>query len=121
MKKEETRAFFYDALCNNFYGNLVPRIGKDAYRIAKDKLLSQGMEELLSREDVWIAHFDQTGTFTMLDTQEEERYTVTWDEAIERLGNLPRHHIADLLLGNDDADTSDAVIQQIMLGEIVYG
>ena len=128
FSKEETRTFFHDALCNNYYENLVPRIGKEAYRIAKEALLSKGEaggmrreDILLCREDVWMEHFDSTGTFTMLDTEEDEEYTVTWDEAIERLGGLPRHHIANLLTENADAETSDAVIQQIMLGEIVYG
>lgn len=76
----------------------------------------------------YIGHaFSKDGGVVITDQEDEEspEYVLNYD-AVKRGKELMetenyRHHLADVLKENDDANTGDVFLQLCLFGEVVYG
>ena len=56
------------------------------------------------------------------DEEDSFHFTLTTiDEGLQIMADKYSRHMADLINENDDADTSDVLLQCILFGDIVYG
>jgi len=121
LKNDLKEEIFYNALCNSLdymcsgYG-LDLRYKESDYLKAKSKLTNTCLEDVLMqmlRDGAKIGLKDLEGG---MGTE-----YITLDTVHERVKNVPSHHLFNMIDGNDDADTGDAILQTVFLNEIIYG
>lgn len=59
---------------------------------------------------------------TMVDRENgEDDASIYLDDVHERVANAPIEHLMDMINGNDDAVTADAIVQSVFYGEVIFG
>jgi hypothetical protein len=121
LTKEESIKFFHNALCNGLsymggYG-LELNYNSKQYATSRKKLTDPCIE------DVWIQMLHDGYKLTMLDIEGngDNTQSIGLKEVIARVKNTPIHHLVDMVNGDDDADTADAIIQTVFFNELVFG
>lgn len=131
LTKQEAEQFFYSALCNGMgmmagYGIQLDYKEKD-YRVAKASLKSQMKDGTIEKkdiclEDVWVEILRMGKELKFLNSEDEDRKVVTVNlkDMYKRISKTPIRHLADMVTGDDDAYTADAILQTVFYGEILY-
>ena len=116
LTKQQIEELFHTALCNGLgyiqgYG-LDLDWYKEEYDKAKQKLTDPCFE------DVLMQILKDGGKLYMIDNEpslETEAYNaeITLEDVYNRLPNTSKYHIQDMLDGQDDASTADAILQMV--------
>lgn len=128
LDKRESATFFYNSLCNGLgyiqdYGIEVVYTEKE-YNTAKAKLKSferiwdDGSE---CYEDVLMVMLCTCGLKFKDHEGGMDDVILHIDDLEERMSQVPAKWILQMVEGNDDAETSDVIIQCVLYGEIVFG
>jgi hypothetical protein len=118
--KQEAQGIFLDALSNGLgylsgYG-LDLDYKKEDYKKAKEKLTSP------CYEDVLLQILLDGNSLTLIDEEDEDNVNIiTIQDVYDRISSTPFDHLSDMINGNDDATTADAILQTIFFNEIIYG
>lgn len=132
LTNPEAEKFFHSALCNGLsmmagYGIQIDYNEKD-YREAKASLkalLKAGTIEKqdICLEDVWMEILRMGNKLTFINSEDEDRkiVSITIKDVYKRLPKVSIRRIADMVTGDDDAYTADAILQTVFYGEILYG
>jgi hypothetical protein len=120
LTKEESEKMFLDALCNGSgelagYGISIDYTD-EAYAQAKKSL------ENPCREDVWMQILKDGNELTFLDAEDEDNtQVITIKDVHEKVQKTPHSHLMDMINENDDAITSDCILQTVIFGDVIYG
>lgn len=138
LDDEAILALFWNSLCSGSigYGEVqLDCTSKEAYDEAREavKILKAGSPEeyleggfYISSEDVWTQVF-KAGNLIVLEYGADDQTTsvpVQLEDLYENLDSMQNNEpwiLEQFAKGNDDADTHDAFLQCLLLGEIVYG
>ena len=126
LTPQESEQHFFDALCNavgtgymDGYG-LELEAGHEAYKAAKQKLLSQGGDSPCY-EDILMQILRDGGSLTFKDTECDDEYTVTLKDVHDRVAKTPIKHLLDAVNEDGDVVTADAILQTVFFEEIIFG
>ena len=124
LTPEEAEQYFFDAMCNGLsimrdYG-LVMHCSESQYQKARSVLKDTNPNDVICMEDVYMQMIRMGFKLIFVDTTDSLHYEVGLQEIHERMCNVPIHHLADMHMGQDDADTADAILQTIIIGEIIF-
>ena len=118
---------FFNALCNGLnyicsgYGLSVDYTKAD-YKTAKAKLTDTSEFGGVCYEDVLIQILRDGNTISLIDEEGgEDTVTITLADVHARVQNTPVDYLMQMINEEDDAVTSDVILQTVFLGEIVYG
>lgn len=121
LTNKASEEYFHNSLCNSLgymacYG-LQLDYDDNAYATAKAKLKSP------CYEDVLMQVLKDGGTLTMTDLEGDGEYTQTIaiDDVHNKVQDTLPSHLANMINGNDDADTGDVILQTVFFGEIIFG
>lgn len=98
-------------------------------KVAKDKKSQQlkmeaNKKDLNCREDIWAYVLEHGGKVVCYDGEEDEEHEITMEDYKKGfdifIQQCPKHY-ADLMCDDGDYYTSDALMQCVMFGEVVYG
>jgi hypothetical protein len=128
LTPQESENYFFNALCNGLgyvqqYGLDLQYDEKD-YKQAKLCLESLNPNETICYEDVLMQILRDGGKLNLKDEEnqiENEDNYITLEDVHERVANTQFNHLLDMINENDDADTADVILQQVFLGEIIFG
>jgi len=128
LTPQESEEYFYNALCNGLgyvqqYG-LDLRYDVNEYKDAKLRLQSLKPNESICYEDVLMQILRDGGKLNLFDEEEQldnEDNFITLEDVHERVANTQTNHLLDMINENDDADTADVMLQQVFLGDIIFG
>lgn len=126
FEPSETEEYFYNALCNSGvsclaqYG-LVLYVPDSQYTKVANKLKKENNDIFVCIEDVYMQVLREYG-LKIIDTENDGEYTrrITLNDVHNRMSLVPMHHVVDIIDGNDDANTADAILQTIFFGEIIF-
>lgn len=122
------REHFFNALCNgvsNSYSSFTidyDREKQDQYRAAA--ALAKGDANKVCREDIWMAVLDAGDELIFIDCYDDEEYKLSLAQIetnIQKIPDAAPWALKNILKQNDDVIDADAVMQVIVLGEVVYG
>jgi len=125
--KQKSEEYFHNALCNavgtgyiNSYG-LVLMCEDTDYKDARDLL--RASEQSACLEDIWMQILRSGGTLTLEDVENEGDMTrsITLADVHDRVQKTPEPHLANMVNGNDDAETADVILQIVFFEDIVFG
>ena len=119
---------FYNALCNGLgymctgYGLSVD-YNKADYKNAKAKLMSDPSEfGGVCYEDVLLQILRDGNTISLVDEEGgEDTVSITLSDVHTRVQNTPVDYLMQMINEEDDAATSDVILQTVFLGEVIYG
>ena len=118
---------FFNALCNGLnyicsgYGLSVDYSKKD-YAAAKAKLVDTSEFGGVCYEDVLLQILRDGNTISLVDEEGgEDTVSITLSDVHTRVQNTPVDYLMQMINEEDDAVTSDVILQTVFLGEIVYG
>jgi len=120
LTNEQSEEIFFNALCNGTgelagYG-ISLKYSSEAYNQAKKSV------ENTCREDVWMQILKDGNELTFLDDEDEDNtQVITLKDVHENVKNTPHKHLMDMINENDDAITSDCILQTVIFGDIIYG
>ena len=120
LTQKEALEYFHNALCNGMdyitgHGIAITW-NKREYQEARKDL------KLACHEDVLIQILKDGGRLYLQDYEgDEERVSIILQDVYNRVGNTPIEHLSDMINGQDDAITSDVIIQTVFLQDIIYG
>jgi len=126
LTPQESEEYFFNALCNGIgwvcsgYG-LDLRYDENAYSEAKAKLKALRPDEVICYESVLLQILRDGGELNLYDEESEEDNIITLKDVHERVANTPIDHLMDMILERDDAITSDVIIQQVFLNDVIFG
>jgi hypothetical protein len=128
LTPQESEEYFYNALCNGLgyvqqYG-LDLRYDVNQYKDAKLRLQSLKPNESICYEDVLMQILRDGGKLNLFDEEEQldnEDNFITLEDVHERVAKTQTNHLLDMINENDDADTADVMLQQVFLGDIIFG
>ena len=128
LTPQESEEYFYNALCNGLgyvqqYG-LDLRYDVNEYKDAKLRLQSLKPNESICYEDVLMQILRDGGKLNLFDEEEQldnEDNFITLEDVHERVAKTQTNHLLDMINENDDADTADVMLQQVFLGDIIFG
>ena len=128
LTPQESEEYFYNALCNGLgyvqqYG-LDLRYNVNEYKDAKLRLQSLKPNESICYEDVLMQILRDGGKLNLFDEEEQldnEDNFITLEDVHERVAKTQTNHLLDMINENDDADTADVMLQQVFLGDIIFG
>jgi hypothetical protein len=128
LTPQESENYFFNALCNGLgyvqqYG-LDLQCDEQEYEDAKLKLQALKPDERICYEDVFMQILRDGGKLNLKDEEyqiENEDNYITLEDVHERVANTPTRHLFDMINGKDDADTADVMLQQVFLGEVIFG
>jgi hypothetical protein len=128
LTPQESENYFFNALCNGLgyvqqYG-LDLQCDEQEYKDAKLKLQELKPDERVCYEDVFMQILRDGGKLNLKDEEdqiENEDNYITLEDVHERVANTPTRHLLDMIEENDDADTADVMLQQVFLGEVIFG
>jgi hypothetical protein len=75
----------------------------------------------MSHEDVLMQILKDGGRLNLYDMESEEDNIITLSDVHERVANTPIEHLMDMVAERDDATTSDVIIQQVFLNDVIFG
>lgn len=128
LTNQEAEKFFHSALCNGLttlagYGITIDYKAKD-YQEARKSLRKKGTIEndAICLEDVWMEMLRIGKELKFHNSEDEDRKVVSVDLNLmyKRLRKTPIRHLADMATGDDDSITSDAILQTVLYGEVLY-
>jgi hypothetical protein len=122
ITKKESENIFFSALCNglgtieSYYGFQLDYEASD-YANAKKKLIIGSYEEIL------IQILKDGGRLTLVDIEGDgdNNSTINIQDVHERVKNTPHTHLINMLEENDDAETSDVILQTVFFGNVIFG
>lgn len=122
LTPKESEEFFFNALCNGLgyiesSYDLHLDYSASEYKEAKSVL----QDTAVSFEDVLMQMLRMGCTLTMHDFEGEQDYPITMKDVHERVNDIPIWHMMNMIDGNDDADTADAILQTTFFKEIIFG
>jgi len=119
LTHEESENLFLVAMCNALgymtgYG-LELEYNEEEYNKAR--------KEGLCYEDVLLEMLRNGGTLTFNDIECDGEYTktITIQDVHDKVAETPLNHLMDAINEEGDADTSDAILQTVFFGEVVFG
>ena len=131
MKKEgitvtlspaKSEEYFYNALCNAVGSGYMS--GYSLELKANDQDYAESRKKLNNPclEDVWMQMLRDGKTLTMIDHESgEDDKTISLSDVHERVSKTPLRHLSDMMSGNNDAETADAIIQTVFYEDIIFG
>jgi hypothetical protein len=118
---------FYNALCNGLgymctgYGLSVD-YNKADYKNAKAKLVDTSEFGGVCYEDVLLQILRDGNTISLVDEEGgEDTVSITLADVHARVQNTPVDYLMQMINEEDDAVTSDVILQTVFLGEVIYG
>lgn len=127
LTPKEAEEHFFNALCNGL-GYITSSYGlrleydSSEYDKAKSVLKKSVLEgHSICIEDVFMQMLRMGYTLTMDDLESDESYTITMKDVHDRVQNTPHWHLLNMIDGNDDGDTADAILQTTFFKEIIFG
>jgi len=123
LTAEESKGFFIDALCNgmnqmNHYG-LEWVIDENQYKSAR---MQFGDADSVYFESVIMKMLEMGYTISLKDLNDGGYdSTISLDDVINRVNLTPSNHIMDMMNGEDDSTTADAIIQSVFYKEVIFG
>jgi len=128
LTAEESEKMFYDSLCNALSTGVLADYGlqlvyeQDHYLKAKEDLLKELPDTTPCREDIWMRILKNGESLSLVDMEGEEKPgIITLNDVHERVQKTPVIHLLAMENGEDDANTADAILQTVFLGDIIYG
>ena len=120
LTNKESEDFFFNSLCNGlnqmvYYELRLTYKGKD-YEQARSKFSEQPCYE-----DVLMQILRDGNSLTMVDLEGEESYSINLQDVHERVQQAPFNVLLEVIEERDDADTADAILQQVFFGEVMFG
>lgn len=120
LTNKESEDFFYNSLCNGlnqmvYYDLRLIYEGTD-YEQARNKFSEQPCYE-----DVLMQILRDGNSLTMFDVEGEESYSINLQDVHERVQQAPFNVLLEVIEERDDADTADAILQQVFFGEVMFG
>jgi hypothetical protein len=126
LTPELSEELFHNALCNGLgyisgYGLSVDYSKKD-YADAKAKLVDTSEFGGVCYEDVLLQILKDGNTISIVDEEGgEDTVSITLAHVHTRVQETPTDYLLQMINEEDDAVTSDVILQTVFLGEIVYG
>ena len=111
----------------DFYnGALSIDCDKSEYTQAKERLKERSPNEYVCVEDIYREVLNGYGTIEVSEYDEYDDVnnpvgSFDINDLIENFENVEPYFVAQILDGQDDACTHDAILQTLFLGEVVYG
>lgn len=129
LDRETSESIFFESLANALdymtgYG-LKLKWNSEEYDQAKETLseiyLSNG--ETVSFEDILMKVLKDGGSLTFEDIEYDGEYTstITIQDVWDKVQNTPYRNLISMIEENGDASDSDAVLQTVFFGEILFG
>jgi len=122
LSHDKSEEFFYNALCNalGYMSGYGLEFEYDAKEYKKSK---QNLNEGVCFEDVLMQMLKDGFKLTLIDIECEGEYTSTIgiEEVHERVQKAPFRHLQAMISENDDADTSDVILQTVFFNDIIFG
>lgn len=120
LTNKESEDIFYNSLCNGlnqmvYYELRLTYNGTD-YEQARSKFSEQPCYE-----DVLMQILRDGNSLTMVDIEGEESYSINLQDVHERVQQAPFSVLLEVIDERDDADTADAILQQVFFGEVMFG
>lgn len=119
LSKKESLEYFHNALCNGLdyirSYSLIVTYSKDDYNVARQKLSSP------CYEDVLIQILKDGNPLMLNDYEAEEMVSITIQDVYDRVQLTPIDHLNDMINEQDDAVTSDVILQTVFYKEIIFG
>lgn len=121
VSPELAEQMVYDSFCNNFgylasYGFTLDYSNKH-YSAAKKKL-----KDSSCLEDVLMQILRDGNHLMFIDTEgDNETTALTLQMIHENISFVPHRFISDYILENDDAETSDVILQCVLFKDIIFG
>jgi hypothetical protein len=121
LTPQESEEYFHNALCNGLYYidgyGLEMDYKEEDYKSAKKKLQTP------CYEDVLMQILRDGNQLTMIDVEGDGDQTksITLADVHQRVQETPLRHLMAMIEENDDAETGDAIIQQVFFQEIIFG
>lgn len=124
LTNTEAEQFFYEALCNGLnelhYYDLSLEFNQSEYDKAKAEL--KLAERGFCYEDILMQMLRNGAFLRLVDDGGYEEPAIIWlSDVHERVANTELRHLVDMMEGNDDACTADAILQTVFLGEVIFG
>lgn len=120
LTNKESEDFFFNSLCNGLnqmvYYELRLTYSKSDYEQARSKFSEQPCYE-----DVLMQILRDGNSLTMVDLEGEESYSINLQDVHERVQQAPFNVLLEVIEERDDADTADAILQQVFFGEVMFG
>jgi hypothetical protein len=125
LTPQESEEYFFNALCNGLdyvqgYGLYIKKKKKDREQ-AVANLEALKPDEAICYEDVLMQILRDGGELNLYDAESEEDNIITLADVHERVANTPIEHLMDMVAERDDAITSDVIIQQVFLNDVIFG
>ena len=120
LTNKESEDIFFNSLCNGlnqmvYYDLRLIYEGTD-YEQARNKFSEQPCYE-----DVLMQILRDGNSLTMFDVEGEESYSINLQDVHERVQQAPFNVLLEVIEERDDADTADAILQQVFFGEVMFG
>jgi len=116
--EQEAQGIFLDALCNGL--SYLSGYGLDIIYEPED--YKKAKRKGSCYEDVLLQILLDGNSLTIIDEEDEDNVNiVTIQDVYDRISSTPFDHLSDMINGNDDATTADAILQTIFFNEIIYG
>ena len=120
LTNKESEDFFFNSLCNGLnqmvYYELRLTYNDSDYKQARNKFSEQPCYE-----DVLMQILRDGNSLTMVDLEGEESYSINLQDVHERVQQAPFNVLLEVIEERDDADTADAILQQVFFGEVMFG
>lgn len=119
LNKKESLEYFKNALINNYFMSITGyNLEKQAeYKIAKETL-DNGVDAICF-EDVLIKGLLMGFNLELQDCS-GDNHIVSLDDVYKKVQKTEPEHLIDMVNGNDDSITADAILQTVIFGEIIF-
>jgi hypothetical protein len=120
----EMENMFHDALCNGLEGlylcGNVLQYDPQQYKQAKSRLKESSDD--VCYEDVLLQILRDGGWLKLVDTENfGDESTISLQNIHTEMPNVPIKYITQTLDGTGDAFTSEAILQYVFFGEVIFG
>lgn len=128
LTKDESEAYFFNALCNGLgyvcgYGVKLDYSDSD-YKSSRERLTTRNeSSNSTCFEDVIMEILRGGGSITLVDIEGEGDMTrtITLADIHARVANSPLEALTEMAMQEDDANTADMIIQTVFFNEILFG
>jgi hypothetical protein len=123
FSNEEAQQHFYSAMCNGLgyitgY-DLELKFNRETYKETSAKM--SGGDFGVCHEDVLLQMLKDGHKIALYDWNDDIVNTISIQDVYDRMPLVDARHLLDMVNERDDADTADAILQTVFLGEVVYG
>lgn len=127
LSNEVSEDFFYNSLCNGLsymsgYG-LELHTDENEYKQSKKNWQEKNPNDTCCYEDVLMQMLKDGYKLTFIDNECEGEYTrsITLKDVHDKVKNTPIRFLYDMIQQNDDAETSDVILQTVFFDDIIFG